>query len=67
MSEIHRVNPPQPGTSIPPVRPTRKPGREPKKRREGRRPPARDAEDAPASEPAGDEDPSKGSSIDLRV
>lgn len=67
MSELPRISPVN-GTTIPPVRPTRKPRRERKKSRD-EKPPERDRSEEDGFEPDDptEDEPGKGGSINLRV
>jgi len=69
MSELPRVDPARPGASVPPVRPSRRTGREPRKQ-SGEKKRRRERSEAPVVEST-DEDaptePKPGGGIDLRV
>lgn len=71
MTELPRVNPPQPGASIPPVRPSRATNRDRKKdpgaRKRGRdrHDEKHDDHDSPAA--PSEDDPNRGVSINVRV
>ena len=73
MSELPRIMP-IPGASVPPVRPSRRTGREPRRKSGDDSKPTRPSSDATeeidedVSDPTGTEDePAKGGSINLRV
>lgn len=67
MSELPRIAPTTPGDAIRPLKPTKGPERDPKRRRRERRK-DRDRDEAPASKSPSDPDESeKGGGIDVRV